>query len=45
MNRLPPSRRVERNGDSYRVIGDLTVRGVTREVPLAVTLTRQAKDP
>jgi polyisoprenoid-binding protein YceI len=39
------SRRVERNGDSYRVIGDLTIRGVTREVPLAVTLTGQAKDP
>lgn len=39
------SRRVERNGDSYLVIGDLTIRGVTREVPLAVALTGQAKDP
>jgi polyisoprenoid-binding protein YceI len=39
------SKRVEKRGDDYAVIGDLTLRGVTREVPLAVSLTGQAKDP
>jgi polyisoprenoid-binding protein YceI len=31
------STRVERNGDAYKVTGDLTIRGVTREVTLDVT--------
>lgn len=39
------SKRVEKRGDDYTVIGDLTIRGVIREVPLTVTLTGQAKDP
>ena len=39
------SRKVEQQGDAYRVVGDLTIRGVTREVPLAVSLEGQAKDP
>ena len=39
------SRKVEKDGDDYRIVGDLTIRGVTREVPLAVTLEGQAKDP
>jgi polyisoprenoid-binding protein YceI len=39
------SRKVVPQGDEYRVIGDLTIRGVTREVPLAVSLEGQAKDP
>ena len=36
---------VEQQGDDYRVIGDLTIRGVTREVPLTVSLEGQVKDP
>jgi len=39
------SRRVEKDGDDYRIVGDLTIRGVTREIPLAVSLEGQAKDP
>jgi len=39
------SRRVERRGDEFRVIGDLTIRGTTREVPLAVTLEGTNRDP
>jgi len=39
------SKRVEKRGEDYTVIGDLTIRGVTREVPLAVSLTGQARDP
>ena len=40
------SRRIERTGDgSYRVLGDLTMRGVTREVPVDVTFEGQVKDP
>lgn len=39
------SRKVEKDGDDYRVIGDLTLHGVTREVPLTVALEGQAKDP
>jgi polyisoprenoid-binding protein YceI len=38
-------RRVEKVGDGYRVVGDLTIRGVTREVPLAVSLEGEVKDP
>jgi polyisoprenoid-binding protein YceI len=40
------SRRIEPAGDdAWQVIGDLTIRGVTREVPLAVTLGGVANDP
>ena len=40
------SKRVERgSGDSFRVIGDLTIRGITREVELDVELAGRAKDP
>jgi polyisoprenoid-binding protein YceI len=43
------SRRVEggfgREGASFRVVGDLTIRGVTREVMLDATYEGQGKDP
>jgi polyisoprenoid-binding protein YceI len=39
------SRKVERAGDGYRVIGDLTLHGVTREVALDVEYAGTAKDP
>jgi polyisoprenoid-binding protein YceI len=40
------SKRVEaKSGDEYRVVGDLTIRGVTREVALDVQLLGRAKDP
>ena len=40
------SRRIERSGDgSYAVVGDLTIRGVTREVVLEATFAGLAKDP
>ncbi|HSR16293.1 MAG TPA: YceI family protein [Gemmatimonadales bacterium] len=39
------SRRVEQRGDQFLVIGDLTIRGVTREVALAVTLEGTNRDP
>jgi len=40
------SRRVEAAGaKKYRVIGDLTIHGVTREVPLDVEETGRGKDP
>jgi polyisoprenoid-binding protein YceI len=40
------SKRVEgRSGDSFRVLGDLTIRDVTREVVLDVELLGRAKDP
>jgi len=40
------SKRVERaSGDSFRVIGDLTIRGTTHEVALDVELLGRAKDP
>ena len=40
------SRRIERAGDGrYRVVGDLTMRGVTREVTADVTLEGRVKDP
>ena len=39
-------KRVERvSGDSFRVIGDLTIRDVTKEVALDVELLGRAKDP
>ncbi len=40
------SKRVEgRSGNSFRVLGDLTIRDVTREVVLDVELVGRAKDP
>jgi polyisoprenoid-binding protein YceI len=40
------STRVEQLGqDHYRVVGELTIRGVTREVPLDVEYGGQGKDP
>jgi polyisoprenoid-binding protein YceI len=40
------SKRIERTADDrYRVIGDLTIRDVTREVSLDVEYGGQAKDP
>jgi polyisoprenoid-binding protein YceI len=40
------SKRIEKLADArYRVIGDLTIRDVTREVPLDVESGGQAKDP
>ena len=40
------SRRIEKVADArYRVTGDLTIRDVTREVPLDVEYGGQAKDP
>ena len=40
------SKRIEKLGeDHYRVIGDLTIRDVTREVPLDVEYGGQGKDP
>lgn len=40
------SRRVEKTGEGqYRVVGDLTIRGTTREVPLEVDAGGVGKDP
>jgi len=40
------SRRVERTGDdTFRVVGDLTIRGVTKEVVLETTDLGRGKDP
>jgi polyisoprenoid-binding protein YceI len=40
------SKKVERvSDDELRVVGDLTIRGTTREVPLAVEVTGQGVDP
>lgn len=39
------SRSVEWNGDSGSVVGDLTIHGVTREVPLEVVFEGFARDP
>jgi polyisoprenoid-binding protein YceI len=40
------SKHIERQSDTeYRVTGDLTIHGVTREVPLDVELTGRGKDP
>jgi polyisoprenoid-binding protein YceI len=39
------SRRVERDGEDLRIVGDLTIRGVTREVVLAVTAHGRQTDP
>ncbi|MGB8930164.1 MAG: YceI family protein [Anaeromyxobacteraceae bacterium] len=39
------SRRIEKSGDAYRVTGDLTIRGTTREVVLDAEFAGLAKDP
>src|SRR3974390_645066 len=40
------SMRIEKvSGDRYRVLGDLTIRGTTREVPLDVELGGKGRDP
>ena len=39
------SRRIEKSGDGYRVTGDLSIRGTTREVVLDAELAGLAKDP
>lgn len=40
------SRSIERTGtDRFRVVGDLTMRGVTKEVSLDVTFEGQVRDP
>jgi len=39
------SRRIEKGGDGYRVTGDLTIRGTTREVVLEAEFSGLAKDP
>jgi polyisoprenoid-binding protein YceI len=40
------SKRIEKlSDDRYRVVGDLTIRDVTREVPLEVEYGGQTKDP
>lgn len=37
--------RIEKKGGDYRIIGDLTVRGNTHEVPLDAEVTGPVKDP
>lgn len=39
------SRRVEKRQDGFTLIGDLTMRGVTKEVALPVTITGKIVDP
>lgn len=40
------SRRIEETGEGgYRVVGDLTMRGVTRELSLAATFEGEGQDP
>lgn len=39
------SKRIEKNGDAYRLVGDLTIRGVTKEVSLDTTFEGGSKDP
>lgn len=39
------SRRIEKSGEGYRVTGDLTIRGTTREVVLDAEYAGLAKDP
>jgi len=39
------STRIDRNGERYRVTGDLTIRDVTREVVLDVEYGGRARDP
>ena len=39
------SRRIERDGEDFKVVGDLTIRGVSREVTLDVTSHGRQTDP
>ncbi len=39
------SKRLERHGDGYRVVGDLALHGVVREVALEADFAGTAKDP
>ncbi|MGE0594364.1 MAG: YceI family protein [Vicinamibacterales bacterium] len=39
------SKKVTKNGDAYTVNGDLTIRGVTKNIDLPVTFLGKAKDP
>ncbi len=39
------SKRIEKHGDGYRVVGDLGLHGVTREVPLEAEYAGTGKDP
>jgi polyisoprenoid-binding protein YceI len=38
------SKRVEKHGDGYRVVGDLTMHGTTREIELAATFNGEQVD-
>jgi polyisoprenoid-binding protein YceI len=43
---LYKSKRIEKEGATYyRVVGDLTIHGITKEVPLAVEFGGKGKDP
>jgi polyisoprenoid-binding protein YceI len=39
------SKQIERDGDAYKVTGDITIHGVTKEVELEVEGGEQVKDP
>ncbi len=39
------SRKVEKEGDAYRVLGDLTIRGITNPVELTVAVEEKFVDP
>jgi polyisoprenoid-binding protein YceI len=39
------STRIERDGDTYNVVGDITIRGVTKQVTLEVEGGEQVRDP
>ena len=38
-------KRIEKSGDSYKLVGDLTIKGVTKEVVLDTTFEGTQKDP
>ena len=39
------SKRIEGRGDAFKIVGDLTIRGTSREVVLDVTTEGRARDP
>lgn len=39
------SKRIEKKGNDYRIVGDLTIRGVTKEVELEAEFSGPVKDP